>query len=106
LDEFGLRCPSVEKFDHHVFSSRQRNPEIVGGAPEICVEILSPSNTAREIDEKIALYFEAGACEVWICERDGTLKFHFSSPPEIRESSELCPQFPPLISFLKTNLGL
>jgi Uma2 family endonuclease len=49
-------------------------------APEICVEILSPSNTAGEIGEKIALYFEAGACEVWICERDGTLKFHFSSP--------------------------
>jgi Uma2 family endonuclease len=68
-------------------------------SPEICVEILSPSNTAGEIDEKIALYFEAGAREVWICGRDGTLKFHFSSPPEIRESSELCPQFPPLISF-------
>jgi Uma2 family endonuclease len=63
-------------------------------APEVCVEILSPSNTAREIDEKIALYFEADASEVWICERDGTLKFHFSSPPEIRKSSELCPQFP------------
>jgi Uma2 family endonuclease len=72
-------------------------------APEICVEILSPSNTAGEIGEKIALYFEAGACEVWICERDGTLKFHFSSPPEIRESSELCPQFPPLISFLSAS---
>jgi Uma2 family endonuclease len=33
-------------------------------------EILSPSNTAGEIDEKIALYFEAGAREVWICEQD------------------------------------
>ena len=63
-------------------------------APEICVEILSPSNTPAEIKEKIALYFEAGAREVWICERDGTLEFHFASPPEIRESSELCPQFP------------
>jgi Uma2 family endonuclease len=72
-------------------------------APEICVEILSPSNTAGEIAEKIALYFEAGACEVWICEQDGTLKFHFSSPPEIRESSELCPQFPLRISFLSAD---
>jgi hypothetical protein len=34
----------------------------------------------RRVDEKVALYFEAGAREVWICERDGTLKFHFSSP--------------------------
>jgi Uma2 family endonuclease len=54
-------------------------------APEICVEILSPSNAAGEIDEKIGLYFEAGECEVWICQRDGTLKCHFSSPPEIRD---------------------
>lgn len=30
-------------------------------APEVCVEVLSPSNTGAEIDEKVALYFEAGA---------------------------------------------
>ena len=30
-------------------------------APDICVEILSPSNSAAEIDQKRALYFEAGA---------------------------------------------
>jgi Uma2 family endonuclease len=29
-------------------------------APEICVEVLSPSNTSQEIQEKSALYFEAG----------------------------------------------
>jgi Uma2 family endonuclease len=67
-------------------------------APEICVEILSPSNTTVEIQEKIALYFEAGAREVWICEQDGTLKFYFLSSPQIRSSSELCPQFPARIS--------
>jgi hypothetical protein len=44
-----------------------------------------PHGESGEIGEKIALYFEVGACEVWICERDGTLKFHFSSSPEIRE---------------------
>jgi Uma2 family endonuclease len=67
-------------------------------APEICVEILSPSNTAGEIDEKIALYFETGAQEVWICEQSGILKFHFASPPEIRESSAVCPAFQPHIN--------
>src|SRR5882724_2220347 len=29
-------------------------------APEICVEVLSPSNTEAEMQEKIALYFDAG----------------------------------------------
>src|SRR5512135_39085 len=36
-------------------------------APDICVEILSPSNTEAEIKEKTALYFDAGAREVWLC---------------------------------------
>src|SRR5256886_13908307 len=36
-------------------------------APEICVEVISPSNTGPEIREKIALYFDAGAKEVWLC---------------------------------------
>ena len=63
-------------------------------APEVCVEILSPSNTVREIQEKVALYFEAGASEVWICEQDGTLRFHFSTSPPVRERSGICPVFP------------
>ncbi len=62
-------------------------------APEICVEVLSPSNTPDEIAEKMALYFEAGAQEVWICE-NGTLQFHFPTTPKIRPSSGMCPTFP------------
>jgi len=65
-------------------------------APEICIEVLSPSNTTEEISEKIALYFQAGAQEVWICDR-GSLRFHFPVSPEIRPSSEMCSKFPPQI---------
>jgi len=68
-------------------------------APEICVEVLSASNTPAEIDEKIALYFEAGAQEVWTCDQDGTLEFHFSTAPEVRQASEICPEFPSVIRF-------
>lgn len=35
-------------------------------APEICVEIMSPSNTWGEMHMKAGLYLEAGAEEVWI----------------------------------------
>ena len=35
-------------------------------APEICVEIVSPSNSKIEIQEKIQLYLAKGAQEVWI----------------------------------------
>jgi Uma2 family endonuclease len=63
-------------------------------APEICVEILSPSNTGVEISEKIALYFEAGAREVWTCDRDGSIEFYHSGSTQARRSSGICPEFP------------
>jgi len=68
-------------------------------APEICVEVLSASNTPGEIGEKIALYFEAGAEEVWTCDQDGALEFRFSTPPTVRQTSQICPEFPPVIRF-------
>jgi Uma2 family endonuclease len=45
-------------------------------APEICIEVLSPSNGQLEMAEKRALYFEAGAAEVWLCGLDGSMTFH------------------------------
>ena len=65
-------------------------------APEICVEVLSPSNTPEEISEKIALYFESGAQEVWICDQ-GTFRFRLSATSEVHQSSGMCPKFPPHI---------
>ena len=65
-------------------------------APDICIEILSPSNSASEIDEKRALYFDAGAAEVWICKLDGSITF-FVSPDHETRASLICPAFPNLI---------
>ena len=36
------------------------------GAPDFIVEILSPSNTAIEMERKYALYREAGVREYWV----------------------------------------
>ena len=38
----------------------------VRGAPDIAVEVLSPSNTPRQMREKMDDYFCAGALRVWI----------------------------------------
>ncbi|MBV8227243.1 MAG: Uma2 family endonuclease [Verrucomicrobia bacterium] len=68
-------------------------------APEVCVEVLSAANTSAEIAEKIDLYFEAGAKEVWTCDQDGTMEFHFPTPPGIRPVSAICSGFPSAIEF-------
>lgn len=55
-------------------------------APEICVEILSPSNSKKEIEEKIKLYFDQGAKEVWIVHENGEIHYYNSSK-QIHQSS-------------------
>lgn len=60
-------------------------------APEICVEVRSGSNTADEMAEKRALYFECGALEVWLC-LDGVMAFY--APGGRLEHSSLAPEFP------------
>lgn len=83
--------------------SDERFSEVEGqtafeAAPEICVEVLSPSNTETEIRTKRQLYFEAGAEEVWLCNLDGSMSFfHRSSPDEQRAESRRCPEFPATI---------
>ncbi len=74
---------------------RAVNNDLLVIAPEICVEILSAANTRAEMDEKKALYFEAGADEVWLCDRKGRMFFFLKSAPEVAaEASGLCPAFP------------
>lgn len=68
-------------------------------APEICVEVLSPDNSRREMAEKKALYFAAGAREVWFCDRSGTMTFFTSAASRGQKSSKFCSGFPRQIQF-------
>jgi Uma2 family endonuclease len=63
-------------------------------APDVCIEVLSPSNSDSEMAEKSALYFEAGATEVWICLGDGTMEFYSSDGSHATSRSKVCPVFP------------
>jgi Uma2 family endonuclease len=58
------------------------------------VEVISPSNSRRELREKKTLFFAAGAEEVWFCHRDGRVEFFHQAEPEIPGDSALCPAFP------------
>lgn len=62
-------------------------------SPEICVEVISPSNTEAELQEKMALYFDAGAQEVWLCAESGAVTF-FARGLISQANSKLCPEFP------------
>ncbi len=55
---------------------------------EICVEIVSPSNSKGEMEEKIELYLAKGAREVWIVPEKGETEF-YSYEGRMEKSSEI-----------------
>lgn len=90
----------VKAIDVIWISKERLNRAITGDvltiAPEICIEVLSPSNSRSEIDEKRRLYFESGADEVWICGLDSRMRFFAAADPdgEPLTVSAICPDFP------------
>ncbi len=68
IEEFGYSTPYIK-------------------APEICVEITSPSNSKGEIEEKVQLYLAKGAHEVWVVNQDGETTYyaHEGTIPASRE---------------------
>jgi Uma2 family endonuclease len=95
--EFAVRTPKGTKVADVAWLSPARAEEAEGTydtpvAPEICVEVLSPTNTPEEIEDKTQLYFEAGAEEVWTCDADGRLRFF--DPEGERETPRRAPDFP------------
>ncbi len=90
----GIRVPDVAWI-----SMERRKPHrhavTLPVAPEICIEVLSPSNTREEMQEKMQLFFGASAHEVWLCDEDGRMKFFTAvSAPQSVPQSLLCPDFP------------
>ena len=89
---------SSRPFDLH------RTPE---GAPDLAVEVVSPTNTPREIDRRISDYFAAGCKRVWIVypeEREvyihGLAGVTRRRGHDLLEDSELLPGFLVKISSL------
>lgn len=60
-------------------------------APELCVEIVAPSNTKAEIDYKISLYFAQGAQEVWIVSLQKKVTIYVGGLPSAK--SKYLPKF-------------
>ena len=66
----GVRVPDVV-WASAAFMARHGELTPVPHAPEICVEVHSPSNTDAEMAHKTQPDLNAGAVEVWIVDEDG-----------------------------------
>jgi len=67
-------------------------------APDICVEVLSWSNTPEEMTHKREFCAVLGCREFWACTEAGAVTFHEAATGERLASSALCPSFPSTIN--------
>lgn len=95
--ECAIYTPKGTKVADVVWASDQRLQQIkheteCSIAPEICIEVLSDSNTEKEMMEKKQLYFQQQAHEFWLCDQQGNMRFF--NPENELAHSELLPDFP------------
>lgn len=91
----GVKVADVAWGSYDFFKRNKRlNPYLE--SPEIVIEILSPSNSQAEMDEKKQLYFELGTQEFWLCDKNGSILFF--NPEQQCLASLIIPDFPKLIT--------
>ena len=77
----GVRVPDVV-WASAAFMARHGELTPFPQAPEICVEVRSPSNTDAEMAYKTQLYLDAGAVEVWIVDENGGWRVFDAQGPQ------------------------
>jgi Uma2 family endonuclease len=63
-------------------------------APEICVEVMSASNTDEEMQDRRVLYRTIGAEEVWVVGEEGEIRFY---EEERQDHSVIAPECPSIV---------
>jgi len=80
--EYALATPEGVKAPDVVWMSRERREKMRATgdpstlAPEVCVEVMSASNTDEEMQKKRAHYRAIGAEEIWVVSEDGAIRFY------------------------------
>src|SRR5205085_9851683 len=101
-DNLGFRLPIPDAEDDTVrspdvaFVTLERMPDVPVGfapvAPDLAVEVLSPGDTLRDLDERMDDYFAAGTRAVWVVDPDRrTVAMHSTTAPtrRLREADTL-----------------
>jgi Uma2 family endonuclease len=71
----GVRVPDVA-WGSEAYTALHLQDIWASAAPELCIEIISPSNTVQAMQEKILLFLETGATEVWLVEERGKISYY------------------------------
>jgi len=80
LSETTFRVNEMDTFTPDVSVIRrdrfEQEGRLLEGAPEIAIEVVSPTDTAQGLRKKIKTYLENGSLAVWIFYDDGSVLVH------------------------------
>ena len=89
----GVKVPDLVWASKKRFATVGSKKSALTAAPEICVEVLSPSNTRNEIEEKRRLYFAAEPVKSGYANATATSAFSSKRPlPERRRNRRSSPK--------------
>lgn len=104
VSEHTVRIPDIAVISEGRLARLDEIPE---GAPDLAVEIISPSNTLREMERKVSDYFAAGSKRVWLIypeEREvyihGASGVARKSGDDLLNDAELLPGFSVIVANL------
>lgn len=74
MENLNCRAPDISFVcKERLKGLKRREAKFFQGAPDLAVEVLSPSNTRREVDERLSDYFSSGAQLAWVIDPEREL---------------------------------
>lgn len=83
-----IRCPDVSFMRYERLPGGEAPEWFVDGAPDLCIEIISPSEDLRDSRRKVGEYFASGAARVWHVFPETRTVTVFTAPQQTRDYGE------------------
>ncbi len=101
MAEGNIRSPDLSVMRRERLPEGKPPVEFINGAPDLAVEIVSPSENLADLHQKLREYFESGAREVWLLFPEtqevhrytGLLKVEVLRGDDVLSSESLLPGF-------------
>ncbi|MCS7300849.1 MAG: Uma2 family endonuclease [Fimbriimonadales bacterium] len=78
-----IRSPDFSLMDTQRLPDGKPPVDFVDGAPDLAVEIVSPSENLKDLMQKVFEYFESGAREVWLLFPERKQVHRYTAPLEL-----------------------
>ena len=83
-----VRAPDIAFIRRENLPSPRPKDAFWPGAPDLAVEVVSPGDTLREVDEKVEAWLAAGAAMVWVVNPKWRSVTVYRSPTDIKVLTE------------------